>query len=120
MRKRRPALRFRFAPLSKGADSRDRGRDMEIAAGCGFLRLVPISERKADRQTCVVIGGMKVSGSDLVPAAERKAHSLPKVKAPDEQTRSHKVLLLAIILSVLKECRVELDFRPELPKYAVL
>src|SRR5580704_18522960 len=63
---------------------------------------------------------MKMGGSDLVSPTDRKPDSPPKAKASHDQPRSDKVLLLTVVLPILKECRVELNLRPELPKYPVL
>jgi len=63
-----------------------------------------------------VIRGVEVCCGDLVSAPKRKSDSSPQMKAPQDEAGRYKILLLAIVLSVLKECRVELDFRPEFPK----
>ena len=63
---------------------------------------------------------VEVGRGDLEPPAEREADSPPQMKAPQDETGRHKILLLAVILSVLKERRVELYFRPKLPKNSIL
>ena len=67
-----------------------------------------------------MIRGVKVRCRDLVSASDCEADSFPQVQSPYYQTGRGKVLLLAIILSILKKCRVHLYFRPELAKEAVL
>ena len=63
---------------------------------------------------------MEVRGSDLVSATKCESDPSPQMEPPHNQPWRHKILLLAVVASILEECRVELDFRPELPKYAVL
>jgi len=73
-----------------------------------------------NRQNGVVIRGMKVSCRDLISATHRKADSSPQVKAAHDQTRRREILFPPVVLSVLKERRVKLDFGPELPEHTVL
>ena len=67
-----------------------------------------------------MIRGVKARCRDLVSASDGEADSFPQVQSPYYQTGRGKVLLLAIILSILKKCRVHFHFRPELAKKAVL
>jgi len=113
-----PRERHRPPALSP-ADIGDSGGHRDSQQETVF-HLSPTSEREADRQNRVVIGGMKVSRSDLVPPADRETHSLPKVKPPDDQTRGHKVLFHAIMGALLKKRRIELDLGPEFATNPVL
>jgi hypothetical protein len=42
------------------------------------------------------------------------------VKASQDKARSHEVLFHAIVLAILKECGIELNFRPEFAENAIL
>jgi hypothetical protein len=68
------------------------------------FRPTPISEREADRQNRIVIAGMEVRRGDLVSAPDRKADSSPQTKASHDQPRCHEILLVAVVLSILREC----------------
>jgi hypothetical protein len=63
---------------------------------------------------------VEVSCGDLEAASRSEADSAPQAKASEEKTGSHEILLLGVVLSVLKEGRVQLDLGPDLPEYAVL
>jgi hypothetical protein len=63
---------------------------------------------------------MKAGRRDLISATKGKSDSPPETKPSQDQTGCHEILLLAVVLSILKECGVELYLRPELPEYSVL
>jgi hypothetical protein len=59
---------------------------------------------------------LEVRCGDRIAAATCETDSSPQMKAPQNEARRHKILLLAIVPSALKEACVELDFRPQLPE----
>jgi hypothetical protein len=63
---------------------------------------------------------VEVRGCDLVSGAKGQSNSVPERETTQDQSRSDKVLALAIVPPLLKEGRVELHLGPQFPKHSTL
>ena len=67
-----------------------------------------------------MIRRVEVRGRDLEAAAKRESYPPPQTKPSQHQSRRDEILFLPVVLPILKERRVEFDFRPDPPEHPVL
>src|SRR5690242_3475269 len=77
-------------------------------------------EGKAHAQHAVVIEGVKAGYSNLFACAHRQAQPTPEMNFAKHQAGREEYLLLAVVLSVVKEIPVHFQFRPQFAQQMIL